>query len=111
MTNAVSQAMAHELDRVALYGSGSANEPSGLTTLITPTYLGTTDGAAPFWDTFVDARVTIESNSYATPSAIMAPRTEGTLATLEGHRQRSLPRCPAVRRRDEPLPHLGRSDQ
>lgn len=37
------------IQQAAINGSGSANQPSGLLTLVTPSVIGGTDGAAPTW--------------------------------------------------------------
>ena len=41
------------IQQAAISGSGAANQPSGLLTLITPTILGGVNGAAPTWDNIV----------------------------------------------------------
>lgn len=42
------------IQQAAINGSGSSNQPSGLLTLITPSVVGGTNGAAPTWAHIVD---------------------------------------------------------
>lgn len=42
------------IQQAAISGSGSSNQPSGLTTLITPSVVGGTDGLAPTWAHIVE---------------------------------------------------------
>jgi len=60
------------IQQAAINGLGSANQPSGLLTLITPSVIGGTDGAAPTW-----------ANIIALETAISAANADiGTLGYL-----------------------------
>ena len=41
------------IQQAAINGSGASNQPSGLLTLITPSVVGGTNGAAPTWDNII----------------------------------------------------------
>lgn len=78
----LSIALAKELDRVALMGSGTAPEPEGVANM---SGIGTTahDAALTTYAPFVTARTGILSANAGPVSAIiMHPRDEGTLAGL-----------------------------
>jgi HK97 family phage major capsid protein len=84
VANALAEALALELDRVALYGTGASNQPAGLfPTTITPTYLGA-NGANIAWTDLNTAVVALQAANYDPTAAILAPRTEGKLAVLVG---------------------------
>lgn len=86
LENAFRQALALELDRAALFGSGTAPEPQGLfgITGVNEISMGT-DGAVPAdFDDLVDAIVAIQSDNGADPTAaIWNPRTAGTYAKMK----------------------------
>lgn len=83
--DSVAKAIALELDRVALRGSGTAPEPRGLrnTSGITVTDLGAAAGAAPTWDHYVQAVGTVRGEEYEPNAAIHNPRTETDLSLLK----------------------------
>jgi HK97 family phage major capsid protein len=86
LMNSFSQALALELDRVALRGSGAAEEPQGIvnTSGIGLISLGTNGGALTNFDKIVDALETLENaNSQPATAAIMAPRTRAALTRLK----------------------------
>ena len=85
ITNSVAKALALELDRVALRGSGVAPEPRGLrnTSGITVTDLGATAGLAPTWDHYVRAVGTVRGEEYQPNAVIHNPRTETDLSLLK----------------------------
>jgi HK97 family phage major capsid protein len=84
VANALADAMALELDRVALYGTGASNQPAGLfPTTITPTYLGANGGNIA-WTDLNTAVVALQAANYDPTAVILAPRTEGKLAVLAG---------------------------
>ena len=82
----IAQALALELDRVALFGSGSGSEPLGLygTTGVQTVDMGATAGAAfTNFDPFINAQGKL-LNVNAVPGAIvMAPRSATSLALLK----------------------------
>lgn len=75
-------AIAAELDRVALVGTGSAEEPMGLEN--TPSIGTATSVGSPTWDDFVDAQSTIRLANGEPNAAILSPRDLGTLGKLKG---------------------------
>ncbi|MEU1892760.1 phage major capsid protein [Streptomyces pristinaespiralis] len=85
ITNSVAKALALELDRVALRGSGTDPEPRGLrnTSGITVTDLGAAAGLAPTWDHYVQAVGTVRGEEYEPNAAIHNPRTETDLSLLK----------------------------
>ncbi|MFE5793547.1 phage major capsid protein [Streptomyces sp. NPDC056503] len=85
ITNSVAKAIALELDRVALRGTGTAPEPRGLrnTSGITVTDLGAAAGAAPTWDNYVQAVGTVRGENFEPNAAIHNPRTETDLSLLK----------------------------
>lgn len=85
LLNAFAGSMAVELDRVALYGSGTAPEPKGIinTANIGTVDMGTNGAAITSYAPVLDAILELESDDAAAPSGIiMAPRTWRTLAGL-----------------------------
>lgn len=83
---AMTQALARELDRVALFGSGTAPEPRGVfnTAGISTLSMGTNGAAIANYDPFVDGVTTLATANSAPPTAaIMAPRTFGSLSKVK----------------------------
>ena len=84
ITNEITQALALELDRAALRGSGTAPEPRGVKNQpgITVQSMGT-NGATPSYDALVDAVSTIQGKNLAPNAAIHASRTAKTFSNLK----------------------------
>jgi HK97 family phage major capsid protein len=78
------QALAVELDRVALRGSGTPPEPKGVKnqTGVT-TITNGTNGGAMSWDMLVTAAATVEANGFNPNAAIVNPRATRSLALLK----------------------------
>lgn len=86
LTNALVEALAREVDRAALFGSGTAPEPRGVFNAaeISTIFLGSNGAAPTNFDPIVDALTALEAaNVTARVSAILAPRTHGALAKLK----------------------------
>ncbi len=85
ITNSVAKALALELDRVSLRGTGTAPEPRGLrnTTGITVTDLGAAAGLAPSWDHYAQAVGAVRGENFEPNAAIHNPRTETDLSLLK----------------------------
>jgi len=84
LENALAQALALELDRVALYGSGTAPEPKGLKNWpgVQVYSMGTNGAALTSYAPFSQA-VQLIQQANGTPNAvIMAPRTAGEVDRL-----------------------------
>lgn len=81
--NAIAQALALELDRVALRGSGAAPEPEGIrnATGVDVIDLGA-NGAAPAYSDFSQAVEAVETANHEPGAVIYHPRTGGTLDRL-----------------------------
>ena len=82
----IAKAMATELDRVAIWGSGVAPEPAGLTQSVDVPRLsmGTNGAAVANWDVLVDAFGEIQDRNHPNPTAaILAPRTARAFAKLK----------------------------
>jgi len=47
------------IQQAAISGSGASNQPSGLLTLITPSVIGGTNGAAPSWQNMIDLETNV----------------------------------------------------
>jgi HK97 family phage major capsid protein len=47
------------IQQAAINGSGASNQPSGLLTLITPSVIGGTNGAAPTWQNMIDLETNV----------------------------------------------------
>lgn len=78
-------AMAGELDRVALFGSGTAPEPRGLfnTAGVASVSMGTNGGALTDYAKMLDAIYETEINNASAPSAwVMSPRTSRVINGL-----------------------------
>ena len=89
-------AMAVELDRVAMFGTGTAPEPEGIVN-----FTGVTedahDAALTNYAPLVSARTTIKTNNHDGVSAyVMAPRDEGKLAGLTATDNQPLRVPPAI---------------
>lgn len=87
LNSAFTRAMAAELDRAALFGSGSAPEPRGVynTSNIGSVSMGTNGAALTNYDPFVDVVATLEAaNAQKIDAFVMAPRTSAALAKLDG---------------------------
>jgi len=88
-------AFAVELDRVALFGSGSAPEPHGIkgTTNVASVDMGTNGAALTNYDPFVDAiSALLTANTNMPTAAIMAPRTLAKIAKLKDSQNQPLRR-------------------
>ncbi len=86
LTGLLAQAIAMELDRASLYGSGTGEVPRGLRNVagIPVTFLGAADGAAPTnWDFLGRSIQRIRIRNYVPTGVILAPRTEGDLSLLK----------------------------
>jgi HK97 family phage major capsid protein len=86
LSNALAQALAREIDRVAMFGSGTAPEPRGVYTTagISTISMGTNGAAIGNYDPIVDAVTALASaNAPAPTAAIMAPRTFGSLSKVK----------------------------
>ncbi|MEW5709464.1 MAG: phage major capsid protein [Pseudomonadota bacterium] len=80
--NALSGAMAVEVDRVALFGSGTAPEPRGLfnTAGVSSVSMGTNGGQLTDYTKILDCLLELENANAGAPSAmILAPRTWRTI--------------------------------
>jgi HK97 family phage major capsid protein len=86
IANAFGKQIALELDRAALRGSGSSNQPTGVlnTSGITSTAHGTNGTAISTlkYDFLVDSVGAVRAEDFAPNAQIMAPRTETSLAKL-----------------------------
>jgi HK97 family phage major capsid protein/HK97 family phage prohead protease len=84
ITNEITQALALELDRAALRGSGTAPEPRGVRNQagVTVQSMGT-NGATPTYDALVDAVSTIQGKNLAPNAAIHTSRTAKTFSNLK----------------------------
>lgn len=81
--NAMAQAIALEIDRAALRGSGVNPEPLGIrnTTGVSVTSLGA-NGAAPTYAALSTAIQQVQSTNFEPTAIIYSPRTAGTLDRL-----------------------------
>lgn len=94
ISSTLGKVFGNELDRVALFGSGSDPEPAGITV---NSEIGTVDagGTLTSYDKLLDALETIEAaNGNVPTAAFMAPRTKRDLAGLKDtlNQQLRLPR-------------------
>lgn len=86
VSNAVAQQMAVEIDRCALWGSGSGTQPKGLktTTGVGSVSMGDNGAALTNYDPFIDAvQACLDANSIIPTAFIMAPRTFAKAAKLK----------------------------
>ena len=83
VTNAISQALGNELDRVVYYGSGSSSEPTGIenTASIGTVQMGANGAAITDYDQFIEAigDVLVANGPEQGLAAVMAPRTWETI--------------------------------
>lgn len=85
LMNAFAGAMASELDRVALFGSGTAPEPRGIfnTANVLAVSMGTNGAALTGYAKILDALYELENaNSNAPTAMVMSPRTSRVLNGL-----------------------------
>lgn len=89
VTHGIAASIGLELDRVALYGSGTAPEPRGVknTSGITTTILGGGANGTPLTTTFgfgflLDAAQTLRAANYEPSATILAPRTETSIGKM-----------------------------
>jgi len=93
----IAGAMAVELDRVALFGSGSDPEPTGLTNVSGINEI-THDAALTSYAPFVSARTKVlESNADGVSAFVLNPRDDGTLAGLADTTNQPLMKPEAIR--------------
>lgn len=83
--NTLSAAFAVELDRVALYGTGTAPQPRGVKNFVglTTQSMGANGLALPNYDKYVDAALDVMNANLTPTGIIQAPRTEASLAKLK----------------------------
>lgn len=82
---AFAASFARKVDGAALYGSGTAPEPTGVkaTTAVTKTPLAT-NGAAPTWDALVDSAGRLRDANETPTAHILSDRTGRSLAKVKG---------------------------
>lgn len=82
--SAIGAALALEIDRVALFGTGT-NEPRGVYNVdgLSTVSMGASGGTPDDFDEFLDAIAAIENNNGVAGAAIYSPRTKRTLAGLK----------------------------
>jgi HK97 family phage major capsid protein/HK97 family phage prohead protease len=99
LTNALTAAMAREVDRVALRGSGTAPEPRGIanTTGVNTHSMGTNGGQLTDYGPLIEAwRLMAEDNAAEPGAFVMAPRTWATIEKLKDTTGQPLQRPPAL---------------
>lgn len=99
LVNALTQSLSLELDRAALFGSGTAPELKGLTkyTNIGSVSMGTNGAQLTSWDKVIDAVNEIMIDNGAEPNAmVMAPRTWATIAKFKDSTNAHLAPPPAL---------------
>ena len=99
MQRAFSGSFAVELDRVALFGSGTAPEPRGIfnTIGIASVSMGTNGAALTNFDPFIDAwQALADANSPEPTAAIMAPRTSAKIAKLKDTQNQPMRKPPLI---------------
>jgi len=95
----LSAALALELDRVALRGSGTAPEPRGIRnqTGVPITAFGGANGAAPTnYDVLVDLAATVKAANFEPDAAIYASRTGQSFSKLKDTTNQPLARAPML---------------
>lgn len=100
LTTAFERVLSGELDRVALFGTGTAPEPRGVinTTGIGTISMGTNGAQISNYDPLLDALQTLQVANAADPTAaIMAPRTSTTIAKLKDTTNQPLAKPEALR--------------
>lgn len=85
VSSSVAQALALELDRAALYGTGVAPQPRGVynTTGIGVVNLGANGAALTTYDSVIDALTSVRNNNHEPNAMLYAPRTAASLAKLK----------------------------
>ena len=99
MQRAFSGSFAVELDRVALFGSGTAPEPRGIfnTSGIGSVSMGANGAALINFDPFIDAwQALADANSPEPTAAIMAPRTSSKIAKLKDTQNQPMRKPPLI---------------
>lgn len=83
--NALRGALAVELDRAALFGSGEGSEPLGLFNVagVNEVDMGTNGAALTNYDPFIDAIQAVEDANGIVTALIYAPRTKAELGKLK----------------------------
>lgn len=85
--NALAQVLALELDRVALFGTGTAPQPKGIhayaTSIIAETSMGTNGAQLTSFDPFSDAYFAIMGNNITPKVVIYSPRTAKSVDLLK----------------------------
>lgn len=105
LMQAFAGALAGELDRVALFGSGTAPEPRGVfnTTNVGSVSMGTNGAQLTSWDKVIDSVYELEIDNSDAPSAmVMHPRTRQTISKLKDTTNQPLVIPPAL----APIPQL-----
>jgi HK97 family phage major capsid protein len=102
--NEIFQALGLQLDLAALRGSGTSNQPQGIRNQsgVTIQSLGANGATPTNWDPLVDAVAGVEGRNITPDAAILAPRSEQTLAKLKDTTNQPLQPPDYVRR----LPRL-----
>jgi len=99
LERSLAAAFAKEIDRVALFGSGSDPEPDGISGAadVNSESMGTDGAALTNYDPLLNvAQAILDDNAPAPSVAIMAPRTWKTLAALKDTTNQPLRRPPAL---------------
>ena len=78
----LARALAAEIDRAGLIGSGSGNEPLGITNFTSLTANTYTGGALTSYAPILTARGALHGTNESMGSVIMATQDENTLASL-----------------------------
>ena len=80
----IAKAIALEIDRVCLRGTGSSNIPKGVLHQSGVSIVGGgTDGSSPDWDDISAMATRLRTSNFEPNALIWAPRTEGFLSTLK----------------------------
>lgn len=82
LPNILARALAVEVDRAGLAGSGSGNEPLGITGYSGLTANGFGGGVLSSYGPLIQARTALHSANESLTGFVMSPRDEGTLAGL-----------------------------
>lgn len=82
LPNLLATALAQELDRVALLGSGTAPEPRGVSNFTGLTASGVTAAELSGYSPLIKARTALRTANSDATAYIMSPRDEGQLAGL-----------------------------
>lgn len=100
LTRSISGAMAAELDRAAMFGTGSTPEPAGLTTYgINTVDQGTNGSAITNFDEILDAIQLMEEDGAMDPTAlILSPREGTTIAKFADSTNQPMQRPPKIER-------------